>query len=161
MSSPTGAPARRSAGLLLWRRRAGGVEVLLGHHGGPYFAKKDAGHWTVPKGEPEPGEDPVDVAHREFEEETGFAPPPGPLIDLGEIRQKGGKVVQAWALEGDLDPARAVSNTYAMEWPPHSGRMQEFPEIDRVAWFDLPTARTMIKATQAPFIDRLETAFEG
>jgi predicted NUDIX family NTP pyrophosphohydrolase len=135
--------------------------VLLGHHGGPHHAKKDAGHWTVLKGEIESGEQPLDVARREFEEESGFAPPDGPLIELGEIRQKGGKWVQAWAVEGDLDPAQAMSNTYEMEWPPRSGRVQEFPEIDRVAWFDIPTARTTIKRAQAPFLDRLEAAVTG
>jgi predicted NUDIX family NTP pyrophosphohydrolase len=135
--------------------------VLLGHHGGPYFANKDAGHWTVLKGEPEPGEDAVAVAHREFEEETGIAPPRGPLIALGEIRQKGGKLVQAWALEGDLDPAHAVSNTYEVEWPPRSGRMQEFPEIDRVEWFGLEMARDKIKKAQVPFLDLLERALQG
>lgn len=152
---------RRSAGLLLWRRREGGVEVLLGHHGGPYFAKKDVGHWTVLKGEFEPGEAAIDVARREFEEETGFSPPPGEPLDLGEILQKGGKVVQAWGLEGDVDPALAVSNTYDVEWPPRSGRIQAFPEIDRVAWFDLPEGRRRIKTAQAPFLDRLEQALGG
>ncbi len=152
---------RTSAGILLWRRRGGRLEVLLGHHGGPYFARKDAGHWTVLKGEVEPGEDLVAVARREFAEETGQQPPDGPLIELGQIRQRSGKRVLAWALEGDLDPDTAVSNTFELEWPPGSGKIQTFPEIDRVAWFDLPDARGMIKAAQAPFLDRLEAALAG
>jgi predicted NUDIX family NTP pyrophosphohydrolase len=148
--------SRRSAGILLWRRNRGRLEVLLAHPGGPYFAQKDVGHWTVVKGEIERNEDPADVARREFAEETGHQVPEGPLIDLGEIRQAGGKVVRAWAVEGDLDPERSVSNVFEMEWPPHSGRMQEFAEIDRVEWFDLPTARTRIMPAQSPFLDRLE-----
>jgi predicted NUDIX family NTP pyrophosphohydrolase len=149
---------RTSAGILLWRRRAGGVEVLLAHNGGPYWAKKDHGHWTVLKGEAEPGEELEAVARREFAEETGHDLPDGPLVHLGEIRQKSGKVVIAWAVEGDLDPSTAVSNTFEMEWPPRSGRMQEFPEIDRVEWFDPDEARRRLKAAQVPFLDRLEAA---
>lgn len=152
---------RRSAGLLPWRRRDGILEVLLGHHGGPYFAKRDLGSWTVIKGEFEPDETAIEVAKREFREETGFAAPDGDLIALGEIRQKGGKLVQAWGLQGDLDPALAVSNTFDMEWPPRSGRIEAFPEIDRVEWFDLPNAREKIKDTQVPFLDRLERALGG
>jgi predicted NUDIX family NTP pyrophosphohydrolase len=152
---------RRSAGLLPWRRRGDVLEVLLGHHGGPYFARKDLGSWTVIKGEFEPGEAALDVARREFEEETGFPAREGRLIDLGEIRQKGGKLVQAWAVEGDLDPALAVSNTFDLEWPPGSGHVQAFPEIDRVEWFDLPTARAKVKATQVPLLDRLEDSLGG
>jgi predicted NUDIX family NTP pyrophosphohydrolase len=147
---------RTSAGILLWRRGSAGVEVLLGHPGGPYFARKDAGDWTVLKGEVEPGEDLFDVARREFAEETGSAAPDGDAIELGEIRQKSGKRVLAWALEGDLDPEAAVSNTFEMEWPPRSGRRQSFPEIDRVGWFGLDQARTKIKGAQSPFLDRLE-----
>jgi predicted NUDIX family NTP pyrophosphohydrolase len=147
---------RTSAGLLLWRRRDRHMEVLLGHPGGPYFATKDYGHWTVLKGEVEPGEDLLGVARREFAEETGHPAPPGPTVELGSIRQKSGKVVLAWALEGDLDPAAASSNTWQVEWPPRSGRMATFPEIDRVAWFDLPEARRRIKPAQAPFLDRLK-----
>ena len=147
---------RTSAGVLLWRRGGGGLEVLLGHPGGPLWAKKDAGHWTVVKGEIDPGEAPEDVARREFKEETGQDLPDGPMVELGEIRQKSGKVVLAWAVEGDLDPATAVSNTFTMEWPPRSGRRAEFPEIDRVEWFDLDEARRRIKDAQAPFIDRLQ-----
>ena len=147
---------RTSAGLLLWRRREGRLEVLLGHPGGPYFAGKDADHWTVLKGEVDPGEDLLEVARREFEEETGHEPPRGPATELGDIRQKSGKRVLAWAVEGDLDPATAASNTFAMEWPPGSGRIREFPEIDRVEWFELAQARVKIKAAQAAFLDRLE-----
>jgi predicted NUDIX family NTP pyrophosphohydrolase len=149
---------RTSAGVLLWRRGASGLEVLLGHPGGPLWARKDAGHWTVVKGEIDPGEAPEDVARREFKEETGDDLPDGPMVELGEIRQKSGKVVLAWAVEGDLDPATAVSNTFTMEWPPHSGRRAEFPEIDRVEWFDLDEARRRIKDAQATFIDRLVAA---
>jgi len=150
--------SRRSGGILLWRKRDGHLEVLLGHPGGPLYAKKDADIWSVLKGEIEPGEDALEVARREFEEETGHVPPDGEVIDLGEIRQKGGKVVTAWALEGDLDPALARSNTFEMEWPPHSGRAATFPEIDRVAWFDLDTARTKIKAAQIPLLERAADA---
>jgi predicted NUDIX family NTP pyrophosphohydrolase len=149
---------RTSAGVLLWRRGASGLEVLLGHPGGPLWAKKDAGHWTVVKGEIDPGETAEDVARREFKEETGHDLPDGPMVELGEIRQKSGKVVLAWAVEGDLDPATAVSNTFTMEWPPRSGRRAEFPEIDRVEWFGLDEARSRIKDAQAAFIDRLQVA---
>jgi predicted NUDIX family NTP pyrophosphohydrolase len=152
---------RRSAGILLWRRHERGVEVLLGHPGGPFLLTKDEGHWTVPKGEVEPGEEPKAVARREFEEETGHAAPDGPALELGEIRQKGGKLVTAWGLEGDLDPAQAISNTFEMEWPPRSGLLRTFPEIDRVAWFDLATATTKILPAQAAFLDRLAAAIEG
>ena len=152
------ASARTSAGILLWRRRDGHLEVLLGHPGGPFFAHKDADNWTVPKGEVEPGEELPAVARREFAEETGHGLADHPLMELGEIRQKGGKVVVAWGTEGDLDPAAAVSNTFEMQWPPRSGRMQEYPELDRVEWFDLPTARVKIKAAQVPFLDRLEAS---
>jgi predicted NUDIX family NTP pyrophosphohydrolase len=147
---------RTSAGILLWRRREGRVEVLLGHPGGPYFAGKDNDHWTVLKGEVDPGEDLLAVARREFEEETGHPLPEGPTIELGEIRQKSGKRVLVWAVEGDLDTQTAVSNSFEMEWPPRSRRIREFPEIDRVAWFDLGEARVKIKAAQAPFLDRIE-----
>jgi predicted NUDIX family NTP pyrophosphohydrolase len=146
---------RRSGGILLWRMREGRHEVLLGHPGGPLYAKKDADMWTVLKGEIEPGEDAIEVARREFEEETAHPTPDGEVLDLGEIRQKGGKVVTAWAIEGDLDPALARSNTFEMEWPPHTGRFAEFPEIDRVEWFDILSARTKIKAAQIPFLERL------
>jgi predicted NUDIX family NTP pyrophosphohydrolase len=156
-------PERRSAGILLWRRAggaAGGVEVLLAHPGGPIFARKDHGHWTIPKGEIEAGESAWDVARREFEEETGFPAPDGPAIELGEVRQKGGKLVVAWALAGDLDVDAARSNTFWLEWPPRSGRRMEVPEVDRVAWFTPAEARARIKETQIPFIDRLVAAFD-
>jgi len=147
----------RSAGIVLWRRGADGVgiEVLLGHMGGPYWARRDAAAWTIPKGEIEPGESAVDVARREFVEELGVPVPDGDLVDLGEARQAGGKVVQAWALEGDLDPTTAASNTFELEWPPRSGIVQSFPELDRVAWFDLATAADKIIAGQRPLLDRL------
>ena len=146
----------RSAGLLLWRHAAGVLEVLLGHPGGPFFAKKDDGAWSVLKGELAPDEDPLVVARREFEEETGSPPPVGDVVFLGEVRLRSGKTVLAWAVEGDLDPAAAVSNTFEMEWPPRSGRLEPFPEIDRVEWFGLAKARTKLNPAQAAFIDRLE-----
>ncbi|HEV8282445.1 MAG TPA: NUDIX domain-containing protein [Candidatus Limnocylindrales bacterium] len=152
---------RRSAGILLYRRPATGpLEVLLAHPGGPVWAKRDEGAWTVPKGEIEEGEEPWDVARREFEEETGHRPPDGVAIDLGEIQQKGGKYVVAWAVEGDLDPASAQSNTFPFQWPPKSGRWITVPEIDRVEWFRPDEARRRIKDTQIPFIDRLQAALE-
>jgi predicted NUDIX family NTP pyrophosphohydrolase len=149
---------RTSAGILLWRRRHGELEVLLAHMGGPYWAKKDLGHWTIPKGEVEEGEELMAVARREFLEETGHEVPDVPLIELGEIKQKSGKAVLGWAAEGDLDPAAAVSNTYEMEWPPGSGRRAEFPEIDRVEWFGMDEARRKLKDAQVPFLDRLAAA---
>jgi predicted NUDIX family NTP pyrophosphohydrolase len=154
--------SRRSAGLILYRRtRDGGVEVLLAHPGGPIWAKRDEGAWTVPKGEFHDGEEAWAVARREFEEETGHPAPDGDPIGLGEIRQKGGKLVEAWALEGDLDAANAHSNTFPLEWPPRSGRWITVPEIDRVEWFDPAEARRRIKDTQIPFIDRLLNALGG
>jgi predicted NUDIX family NTP pyrophosphohydrolase len=150
---------RTSGGILLWRRGAAGIEVLLAHPGGPYWTSKDAGHWTIPKGEADdPAEALLDVARREFHEETGHPAPDDVAIDLGEITQKSGKRVVAWALEGDLDPATAVSNAFEMEWPPRSGVVVEFPEIDRVAWFALDEAHEALKAAQAPFLDRLADA---
>ena len=149
---------RISAGILLWRRRDDGVEVLLAHMGGPFWVNKDVGHWTIPKGEVEQDEELVSVARREFREETGHPVPDGALIELGSIRQKSGKVVYGWAAEGDLDAATAVSNTYEMEWPPRSGRTATFPEIDRVEWFGVERAREKLKAAQVPFLDRLEEA---
>src|SRR5438094_3531761 len=149
---------KTSAGILLWHTREGALEVLLAHMGGPYWAKKDLGHWTIPKGEVEEGEELVAVARREFAEETGHELPDTPLIELGEIRQKSGKLVLAWAARGDLDAATAVSNTYQLEWPPRSGRVETFPEIDRVEWFELNQARRKLKAAQVPFLDRLQTA---
>jgi predicted NUDIX family NTP pyrophosphohydrolase len=153
---------RRSAGILLWRRNDdGGLEVLLGHPGGPFFAKRDDDVWSILKGEYDADEDPLTVARREFEEESGHVPPDGAPVPLGEIRQKGGKLVVAWALEGDLDPSTATSNTFRMEWPPHSGRTIDVPEIDRVGWFDLETARAKLKAAQHLFLDRLVAAREA
>jgi len=150
--------ARLSAGILLFREREGRLEVLLGHPGGPFFTKKDEGSWTVLKGETDPGEDLQAVARREFAEETGSQPPDGTMLELGEIRQKSGKLVLAWAARGDLDATTAVSNTYQMEWPPRSERVEAFPEIDRVEWFKLNQARRKLKAAQVPFLDRLQTA---
>ena len=147
---------RVSAGILLYRLRGGVLEVLLGHPGGPYFTSKDAGYWSIPKGEVESDEDLLSVAIREFGEETGHAVGTARLIDLGSIVQKGGKVVHAWAVEGDLDPASATSNTFRLEWPPRSGLYIEVPEVDQVAWFDGTEARRRIKDTQIPLIDRLE-----
>ena len=147
--------AKRSAGILLHRERAGAREVLLVHPGGPFWAKKDAGAWSIPKGEYEDGEDARACALREFREELGAPPPDGELTDLGEVRQKSGKVVTAWALEGDADAGDITSNTFTMEWPPRSGRQREFPEIDRAGWFALDEARTKILPAQAPLLDRL------
>lgn len=153
---------RISAGILLFRRSGDGrLEVLLAHPGGPFFASRDEGAWSIPKGEVEPGEDLAAVARREFEEETGQRPPGGPAVPLGTVRQKGGKLVHAWALEGDLDPATAVSNTFTMPWPPGSGTLAAFPEIDRVAWFSADEARRHLKDSQAPLVDRLEAALAG
>ncbi len=154
---------RISAGILLYRRRDGRLEVLLAHPGGPYFANKDHGHWSIPKGEPEPDlpdELLLEVARREFHEETGSPVPAGEPIALGTIRQKGGKLVHAWAVEGDLDPATATSNEFDLEWPPRSGRTIRVPEIDRVGWFDPVEARARIKEPQAAFLDRLEAALD-
>lgn len=149
-------PERVSAGILLFRRLpTGGIEVLLGHPGGPYFASRDHGDWSVPKGEVEEGEDLEAVARREFREETGHEAPDALAIPLGTVRQKGGKLVHAWALEGDLDPAAARSNTFTMQWPPGSGTWISVPEIDRVAWFEPAEARRRVKEAQVPFIDRL------
>lgn len=148
--------SRTSAGILLYRRAATGFEVLLAHPGGPFFSRRDEGHWTIPKGEVDAGEDLLAVARREFEEETGLPAPSGQPVALGSIVQKGGKVVHAWALEGDLDPSVAASNTFTIEWPPGSGRRREFPEIDRVAWFDPGEARRRLKPTQVPLVERLE-----
>ncbi|MGA5080756.1 NUDIX domain-containing protein [Streptomyces griseoincarnatus] len=145
----------RSAGLLLFRRTGEGVEVLLGHMGGPFFARRDAGAWTVPKGEYDPEEPAWAAARREFQEELGLPPPEGEAVPLGEVRQSGGKVVTAWAVEGDLDPSSVVPGTFTMEWPPRSGRTRQFPELDRVAWFPLERARELIVSAQAAFLDRL------
>lgn len=147
--------SRTSAGILLYHGRGPSLEVLLGHPGGPFSMARDEGHWTIPKGEIEPDEELLAVGLREFAEETGHRLPDGPRAPLGTIRQKGGKLVHAWAVEGELDPAQARSNTFRMEWPPRSGRVEEFPEIDRVAWFTIEHARIRMKDTQAAFLDRL------
>ena len=146
---------KRSAGILLYRRTNGEPEVLLVHPGGPYWEKKDLGAWSIPKGEYDDAEDPRACALREFEEELGARPPEGELAALGSAKQSGGKVVTAWAVEGDLDPAGARSNTFTLEWPPRSGVMREFPEVDRADWFTLDDARRRINPAQAIFLDRL------
>ena len=147
--------AKRSAGILLYRVAGGAPEVLLVHPGGPFWARKDAGAWSIPKGEYRDGEDPRACAVREFEEETGTALPPDELVELGSVKQKGGKVVSAWAAEGDLDADSVHSNTFTMEWPPRSGRTEEFPEIDRAGWFGLDAAREKLVEAQTEFLDRL------
>ncbi|MGO8860783.1 MAG: NUDIX domain-containing protein [Acidimicrobiales bacterium] len=145
-----------SAGLLVYRiSDAGVVEALIAHPGGPLWAKKDEGAWSVPKGEYEAGTDPLAAAEREFAEEIGRPAPDGPRIELGEIKQAGGKRVTVWAVEGDVDVAGARSNTFEMEWPPGSGRAREFPEVDRVEWVTASTARVKLLKGQVPFVDRL------
>jgi predicted NUDIX family NTP pyrophosphohydrolase len=154
---------KRSAGILLFRRSAGEVEFLLVHPGGPFWAKKDAGAWSIPKGQIEDEEEPRACAIRELEEELGEAPAldPEQLVELGSIRQRAGKVVEAWAAEADFDPAALTSNTFAMEWPPRSGNQQEFPEVDRAEWFGLEAAREKILAAQAELLDRLVERIES
>ena len=153
---------KRSAGLLVFRRVSGEPEVLLVHPGGPYWAKKDDGSWSLPNGEYEPDEDPLEVAFREFREELGADPPEGQdPIFLGEVRQPGGKLVSAWALPGDLNIETVVSNTFSMEWPPRSGRTAEFPEVDRAGWFDLETARRKLLAGQLGLLDRFAELWES
>ncbi|WP_412539479.1 NUDIX domain-containing protein [Longispora sp. K20-0274] len=146
---------RRSAGILVYRRAAGGTEVLLGHMGGPFWARKDAGAWSIPKGEYGPDEEPEAAARREFTEELGLPVPAGELAPLGEVRQSGGKVVTVWAVEGDLDPADVVPGTFTMEWPRGSGTVREFPELDRVGWFGAAEAGERLVAAQREFLDRL------
>jgi predicted NUDIX family NTP pyrophosphohydrolase len=147
---------RTSAGILLYRLTGdGGPEVLAGHMGGPFWARKDARAWSLPKGEHGPDEDPLAVARREFEEELGSPVPAASLVPLGEVRQSGGKVLTVWAGEGDLDVTTAVSNTFSLEWPPRSGRVQEFPEIDRAAWLGVEEAREKLVAAQVAYLDRL------
>ncbi len=147
---------RRSAGILLHRRGAAGAEVLLVHPGGPFWAKKDAGAWSIPKGEVDEGEDPRACALREFAEETGTRLPEAELEELGTVRLKSGKLVLGFALEGDLDSATLQSNTFDVEWPPRSGRTRAFPEVDRAEWFGLAAAREKLNPAQAAFVDRLE-----
>jgi predicted NUDIX family NTP pyrophosphohydrolase len=145
----------RSAGILLHRTRDDALEVLLVHPGGPLWARRDAGAWSIPKGEHSDGEDPLDAARREFEEELGTPAPDGAALDLGEVRQKSGKLVHGWALEGDLDASAITSNTVEIEWPPRSGRTLEIPEVDRAEWFDVEAAREKINPAQAELLARL------
>jgi predicted NUDIX family NTP pyrophosphohydrolase len=150
---------KMSAGLLLYRDSvAGGLEVLLVHPGGPFWARKDAGAWSIPKGELDEGEDPAERAEEEFAEELGRPAPAGRRLDLGEIRQAGGKRVRAWAVHGDLDARATSSNTFDMEWPPRSGEFRSFPEVDKAEWFSLEDARTKLLAGQVPLLERLEEA---
>jgi len=151
---------KTSAGVLLFRRRDAGIQCLIVHPGGPYWEGKDLGAWSLAKGELDPGENPEACARREYEEEIGH-PLTGPLVELGEVVQKSGKRVIAYASEGDLDPAKVVSNTFEMEWPYRSGQMQTFPEIDRAAWFDAEVAKTKLNPAQAPLVDRLLAHLKG
>ena len=144
--------AKRSAGILLYRRREGALEVFLAHPGGPFWARKDLGAWTIPKGEIDDGEDPLEAARREFAEEIGVRLD-GEFRELDPIRQKGGKLVLAWAVEGDCDPAAVRSNLFSMEWPPKSGKLAEFPEVDRAAWFTLEEAKAKILPSQLPLLE--------
>jgi predicted NUDIX family NTP pyrophosphohydrolase len=148
---------KRSAGLLLYRRSKGALEVFLIHPGGPYWAKKDRGAWAIPKGEYKKSDDPLAAAKREFQEETGFTAA-GEFLDLGSIRQASGKIVTAWAFEGDCEPAELVSNTCEVEWPPHSGRLMEIPEVDQGRWFGMMEARESIRGDQELLLDRLQAA---
>lgn len=147
-------PKKQSAGILLYRRRDGELEIFLVHPGGPFWAKKDDGAWSIPKGEFAESEDALAAARREFFEETG-AQLDGPFLPLGEVRQRGGKVVHAWAAEGDCDAAKITSNSCRIEWPPRSGRILEFPEVDRAAWFRAPLAAGKLNHAQAAFLERL------
>ena len=147
--------AKKSAGLLMFRRGSGGVEVFLVHPGGPFWARKDEGAWSIPKGEYAPGEDPLETARREFQEETGFQAG-GELISLTPRKQPSGKIISAWAVEGDGDASAIKSNTFSMEWPPRSGKQQEFPEVDRAGWFTIPAAKEKILKGQAPFLEELK-----
>jgi predicted NUDIX family NTP pyrophosphohydrolase len=149
------APQKKSAGILLYRRTQGFLEVLLVHPGGPYWIHKDLGAWSIPKGELEGKEDPLAGARREFQEETGFSPE-GPFEPLTPVTQRGGKIVLCWATEGDWDPALFKSNVFTLEWPPRSGRLQEFPEVDRASFFALDEAGKKINPAQARFLAELE-----
>jgi len=151
---------KQSAGLLMYRLRAGQPEFLLVHPGGPFWKRKDAGAWTIPKGEIGPEEDPLAAAQREFEEELGLKAT-GPFLELTPIKQKGGKVVRAWAFEGDCDPATIKSNTFSLEWPPRSGRMEQFPEVDRAGFFGLAAAREKINPMQAAFLEEVTSKLGG
>mgnify|MGYP005838188405 CR=1 FL=1 len=150
---------KESAGLLLYRRRQGKLEVFLVHPGGPFWARKDAGTWSIPKGEHGPDEDPLDAARREFSEETGFTAA-GPFQPLTPLKQKSGKLIQAFACEGEVAPEDLRSNTFSLEWPPHSGEFKEFPEVDRAAWFPLAEARKKIHPGQAGFLEELMELLE-
>lgn len=152
---------KKSAGLLLFRDVSGHLEVLLVHPGGPFWAKKDEGAWSIPKGEFEDDEDPLAAAKREFQEETGVACPTGEVIPLEPVRQPSGKAVHAWAIKGDFDPAALKSNTFSMEWPPKSGRRQEFPEVDRAEWLSIDVAKRKILKGQVPFLDQLQQQLGG
>jgi predicted NUDIX family NTP pyrophosphohydrolase len=151
----SGTRSKRSAGILLWRNGSDGIEVLVAHMGGPKWATKNAGAWSVPKGEYAPDEDPFAAAVREFAEELGQPVPATAFVALGSVTQASGKVVTAWAAEGDLDPATCVSNTFEVEWPPRSGRVRTFPEIDRVAWMAPDDAKALVIPAQAALVDRL------
>lgn len=150
---------KHSAGILLFRRTGPSVEVLLGHPGGPFWKNKDAGAWSIPKGEYDPEEDPQLAAAREFQEETGQAVPDGERIDLGEMKRKDGKVIRIWAVEGQIDETHIMSNTFEVEWPPKTGQLQSFPEIDRAAWFPLAAAPAKMHKGQDVFIERLAAHF--
>lgn len=152
---------KQSAGLLLFRKPSGRLEVLLVHPGGPFWANKDEGAWSIPKGEPSGDEDPLAAAKREFREETGFPPPDGEMLPLSPLRQAGGKLVLAWAAECDLDPAGLKSDTFSLEWPPRSGKRQEFPEIDRAAWFGIEEAERKIVQGQVGFLAQLRERLGG
>ncbi|HEY1458016.1 MAG TPA: NUDIX domain-containing protein [Solirubrobacteraceae bacterium] len=148
---------RTSAGLLVYRRApSGAIEVLIAHMGGPFWARKDNGAWSIPKGEYDPSEDPLQAALREFEEELGHPPPQGLPLHLGSVRQPSGKIIDVWALQGDLDVRDIHSNTFELQWPPGSGELRDYPEVDRAGWFDLAQARDKLTRGQVPFLEELE-----
>ncbi|MGH9858193.1 MAG: NUDIX domain-containing protein, partial [Acidobacteriota bacterium] len=149
---------KQSAGILVYKKKNNVTEVLIVHPGGPFWAKKDKGAWSIPKGEPQEGDDRLETAKREFREETGHEAPNGEFIELGSIKNKSGKVIYAWAVEGDLDASNVKSNTFTMEWPPKSGNQQEFVEVDKAGWFNLEKAKEKLNPAQADFIDRLAEA---
>ncbi|MEX0613709.1 MAG: NUDIX domain-containing protein [Pirellulales bacterium] len=151
---------KQSAGLLIYRRCDGRIEVFLVHPGGPFWQKKDLGAWSIPKGEIAAGEDPLEIAKRELHEETGLSVE-GRFVPLEPIRQRGGKIVHAWLVEADFEPGEVKSNTFSLEWPPRSGKTKEFPEVDRAEWFDLETAREKILESQGPFLDQLQSSLQG
>ena len=151
-------PPKRSAGILLYRRRASLIEVLLVHPGGPFWRNKDDGAWFLPKGELEADEDPLSAAMREFREELGAAPPAAEPLSLGTVKNKSGKLIFAWALEGDFEPADLQSNTFSVEWPPRSGKLRDFPEVDRAAFFSFEVGATKIHSAELPLLERLKRA---